>query len=212
MTTVPDTPSAKLDFVAVATAWRSDGITKLLGYVWAGYYALRTENAPTLDTSDELSINSHLESWIQRKKPKNCPFHIQHTPPEPATRRTPSRPPPAPDFGFFPWEDRRAMFPLEAKVLQTDGDLSKYLKALRSSFLQCRYAPHSSEGVMIGYLFAGDPTVVFKKLRGQLRTQLKQLPAFPTEPHRCSEHERKARRCRNCPPKFRCHHLVLIMS
>jgi hypothetical protein len=212
MTRVPDTSPANPEFVAVATAWRSDGIIKLLRYVWAGYCALRAENPPTLDTSDEVNINSHLESWIQRKKPKNCPFHIQHTPPEPATRRSPSRPPPTPDFGFFPWSDCRAMFPLEAKVLQTDGDLSKYLKALRLSFLQCRYAPHSSEGAMIGYLLAGDAQVVFEKLGSKLHAQLERHSAFPTQPHRCSEHERKHRRCRNCPLIFRCHHLILIMS
>ena len=212
MTATRDIPSSNLDFVAFATAWRKDGIANLLGYVWAGYTALRAENPTTLDPNDEISVNSHLESWIQRKKPKNCPFDIQHTPPEPATRLTSSCPQPTPDFGFFPWSDRRAMFPLEAKVLQTDGDLSKYLKALRSRFLQCRYAPRSSEGVMIGYLLAGDTALFFKKLTRKLRVQLKQNSGFPTQPHRCSEHERKNRRCRNFPAKFRCHHLALIMS
>lgn len=211
MTATTDASQSPLDFVAFATAWRSDGITRLLGYVWAGYEALRSEKPTTLNPHDEISVNSHLESWIQRKKPKNSPFDIQHTPPEPATRLTPSRPPPAPDFGFFPRENRRAMFPLEAKVLKTEGDLGQYLKALRTRFLQCRYAPHSGEGVIIGYLLAGDTAVVFRKLSGRLRIQLRSHDDFPAKPHRVSMHQRKHRRCKNSPMEFRCHHLVMVM-
>jgi hypothetical protein len=199
------------DFPAFATAWQRDGVTRLLNYVWTGYDALRLQNPSTLNPHDEINVNSHLESWIQRKKPKKCPFDIQHTPPEVATRLTKSRPPPSPDFGFFSWTDRRAMFPLEAKVLRTDTDVSAYLKALRSRFLRCRYAPYSSEGVMIGYLLAGDPAVTFKKLRERLRTQLLQHPDFISRPHRVSSHQRKHRLCKKSPVDFRCHHLVMTL-
>lgn len=211
MTTTPDA-QPPLDFVAFAAAWRKDGVARLLGYVWAGYEALQSENPATLDPRDEVNVNSHLESWIHRKKPKNCPFAIQHTPPELTRRLTSSRPPPSPDFGFFPWSDRRVMFPLEAKVLHTDGGLSEYLKALRTRFLQCRYAPHSSEGVMIGYLLTGDTHAVFKKLKRKLRAKLSPHPAFLSKPHRVSDHQRKHRRCKNCPTEFRCHHLIMGMS
>ncbi len=211
MTATTDASHAPLDFVAFATAWRSDGVLRLLSYIWAGYDALHSENPATLKPSDEVSVNSHLESWIRRKMPKNCPFDIQHTPPELATRLTSSRPAPTPDFGFFPWSDRRAMFPLEAKVLKSEGDLGQYLKALRTRFLQCRYAPHSSEGVMIGYLLAGDTAVVFRKLSGKLRTKLDSHTDFATKPHRVSSHHRTHRRCKNSPANFRCHHLVLLM-
>ena len=199
------------DFVSFATAWRKDGISQILGYVWGGYDALRTENPPTLNPTDEVNINLHLAIWINRKTPKKCPFDVQHTPPELSTRLTASRPPPAPDIGFFPHTDLRVMLPLEAKVLKTDGHLSEYLKALRTRFLQCRYAPYSSEGVMIGYLRAGNPDVVFKKLRRRLRTPLEPHPDFQTRPHRVSNHRRTHRRCRNCPTEFRCHHLVMPM-
>lgn len=209
---MPTNASGPLDFAAFATAWRSDGISKLLGYVWEGYDALRRENSPTLNPHDEININSHLESWIHRKKPKNCPFDIQHTPPELSRRRISSRPPPAPDFGFFPWSDRRAMFPLEAKVLQTEGNVAEYLKALRTRFLQCRYAPNSSEGAMIGYLLSGDDEVTFKKLRVKLRAALETHPNFLLRPHRISEHQRKHRRCKNSPSNFRCHHLIMAFA
>jgi len=199
------------DFVAFAAAWREDGITQLLGYVWAGYDSLRAENPVLPDPSDEVNINFLLVVHIDRKKPKNCPFDVQHTPPELSTRLGPSGPPPSPDIGFFPRTDLRLMFPLEAKVLKTDGHLSEYLKALRTRFLQCRYAPYSSEGAMIGYLLTGAPEVVFKKLRGRLRTPVEQHPDFPARSHRISNHRRSHRRCRHCPPEFRCHHLVMVM-
>jgi hypothetical protein len=209
---MPPDASAPLDFAAFATGWRGDGISKLLGFVWAGYDALRRENPPTLNPRDEIGVNSHLESWIHRKMPKNCPFDIQHTPPELSRRRTSSRPPPAPDFGFFPRTDRRVMFPLEAKVLQTEGNLSEYLKALRTRFLQCRYAPHSSEGTMIGYLLSGDDEITFRKLKSKLRTNLEVHPDFLLRPHRVSHHLRKHKRCKNSPATFCCHHLLMAFS
>jgi hypothetical protein len=209
---MPPDASAPLDFAAFATKWQGDGISKLLGFVWAGYDELRRESPTTLNPRDEINVNSHLESRIHRKMPKNCPFDFQHTPPELSRRRTASRPPPSPDFGFFPWSDRRAMFPLEAKVLQTAGGVSEYLKALRTRFLQCRYAPNSSEGVMIGYLLSGDDEVTFKKLRTKLRTALENHPDFYFRPHRISEHQRKHRRCKDSPPKFRCHHLIMAFA
>jgi len=199
------------DFVAFAAAWRKDGITQLLRYVWAGYDSLRAENPITLDPSDEVNVNSHLAVHINREKPKTCPFDLQHTPPELSSRLVSSRPPPTPDIGFFPWTALGVMFPLEAKVLRTDGHLSEYLKALRTRFLQCRYAPYSSEGVMIGYLLAGTPDVVFKKLRGRLRTPVEPHPDFQARPHRISNHRRTHRRCRDCPTEFRCHHLAMLM-
>src|SRR5207245_2928194 len=100
MTADIDDPQRLPDFVAFAAKWRSDGIVNLLGYIWAAYEALRVESPPTLNPNDEINVNSHLESWIQRKKPKTCPFDVQHTPPELSTRLTSSRPPPSPDFGF----------------------------------------------------------------------------------------------------------------
>jgi hypothetical protein len=211
MSNTPNVSVMPPDFLAFATAWQRDGVTRLLSYVWTGYDALRLESPSTLISNDEINVNSHLESWIQRKKPKRCPFDLQHTPPEVATRLTKSRPPPTPDFGFFSWTDRRAMFPLEAKVLQTDTDIFAYLKALRTRFLQCRYAPYSSEGVMIGYLLAGDPAVTFKRLRAKLRTPLLQHPDFASKPHRISSHQRKHHLCKKMPTDFRCHHLVMTM-
>ena len=170
---------------------------------------LRLEKPATLDPQDEVNVNSHLESWIQRKKPKYCPFDFQHTPPELATRLSASRPSPTPDFGFFSWTDRRAMFPLEAKVLKTDSDLSAYLEALRTRFLQCRYAPYSSEGVMIGYLLTGDTAMTFKNLKAKLRTKLFPHPDFSDRPHRLSSHKRKHSHCKKSPVNFSCHHLVM---
>ncbi len=212
MSTVPENSLSDNDFTALATAWKRDGVARLLGYVWKGYEALRVENPVTLDPRDEVNVNSHLESWIQRKKPKNCPFDIQHTPPELATRLTTLRPSPSPDFGFFSWADRRVMFPLEAKMLITDGDLSAYLKALRTRFLQCRYAPYSSEGVMLAYLLAGDTPIAFKKLSAKLRTSLLPHPDFSTKAHRVSSHRRKHKRCKKSPKDFRCHHLIMAFT
>ena len=211
MTTVVNQPTP-LDFATVAATWQNDGITRLLGYVWDGYDELCRQKPSTLNPSDEVNINLHLAIQIQRKKPKNCPFDFVHTPPELATRRTSSRPAPAPDFGFHPRDEIRVMFPLEAKVLKTERDLSKYLKALRTSFLQCRYAPYSTEGVMLGYLLTGDTESAFKNLKRKLRTKLDIHRVFFMRPHRLSEHQRRHRRCKNSPAEFRCHHLMMTLT
>jgi len=200
------------DFATFATTWQNDGITRLLRYVWEGYDELCRQKPEALNPLDEVSVNLHLAIQIEQKKPKNCPFAFVHTPPELATRLTSSRPAPAPDFGFLPLNNPRVMFPLEAKVLKTEWDLSKYLKALRTSFLQCRYAPYSTDGAMIGYLLSGDDEVTFRKLKSKLRTNLGVHPDFLLRPHRVSHHLRKHKRCKNSPATFCCHHLLMAFS
>lgn len=204
--TNPPTPP---DFATFATTWQNDGTTRLLRYVWEGYDELCRQKPEALNPRDEVSVNLHLAILIERKKPKNCPFAFVHTPPELTTRLTSSRPAPAPDFGFLPLNNVRVMFPLEAKVLKSERDLSEYLKALRTRFLQCRYAPHSTEGAMLGFLLAGDTEMAFKNLKRKLRTKLNLHRDFFMRPHRVSEHRRKHRRCKNSPMQFCCHHLLM---
>lgn len=205
-------PPIPPDFTAFAATWQNDGITRLLGYVWAGYDELCRQKPAEMNPSDEVSVNLHLAIYIQRKKPKHCPFDFVSTPPELVTRLKSSRPAPTPDFGFFPLDNTRVMFPLEAKVLKHERHLSEYLKALRTRFLQCRYAPYSSEGVMVGYLLSGDAEIAFKNLKSKLRASLKQHPDFIFRAHRFSEHQRNHRRCKNAPTSFRCHHLLMALS
>jgi hypothetical protein len=211
MTTVVNV-SMPPDFVTFAATWQNDGITRLLNYVWEGYDELCRQKPTTLNPRDEVSVNVHLAVQIERKKPKSCPFAFVHTPPELATRLASSRPAPAPDFGFLPLDNLAVMLPLEAKVLKTERDLSEYLKALRTRFLQCRYAPYSTEGVMLGYLLTGETEAAFKNLKRKLRVKLSLHHVFFMRPHLISEHQRRHRRCKTSPTEFRCHHLMMAFA
>lgn len=205
-------PPAQPNFATFATTWQNDGITRLLRYVWEGYDELCRQKPAALNPRDEVSVNLLLAILIGRKIPKKCPFAFVHTPPELATRLKLSRPAPAPDFGFLPLNNPRVMFPLEAKVLKTERDLAEYLKALRTRFLQCRYAPYSNDGAMLGYLLAGDTEAAFKNLKGKLRAKLNLHNDFVMRPHRISEHRRRHSRCKNSPTQFFCHHLLMSLS
>jgi hypothetical protein len=77
--------------------------------------------------------------------------------------------PPEYDLAYVLRADERIMWPLEAKVLETDGDVGEYIKDLKNEFLTCRYAPFSSEGAMLAYLLSGKPEIVFGNLAQRFR-------------------------------------------
>jgi hypothetical protein len=136
------------------------------------------------------------------------PFYIQHSPRERETMKQRGQPPEY-DLAFVLRADERIMWPLEAKVLETDGEVGEYVKDVRNEFLTCRYAPFSSEGAMLAYLLSGDPKKVFNNLTAKIPCRLTAHPVFSGRPHMMSEHQRQVEAGKTYPRDFCCHHLVL---
>lgn len=205
-----DTP----DFVSIAAVWRKEASTLLLGFIWQAYDLLREEVLSYLDftkTEDELerSITQYLERMIRRVMTGDEPFDVQHGPYEFETRKEPPAQSPQYDIAFVLHENMRVMWPLEAKVLKTDGTVADYVDDIQNQFLFCRYAPFSSEGGMLGYLLSGEPAKVFDNIEAKLPCVLHPHPEFLDRDHKISEHNRMVEEGKFYPQEFRCHHLIL---
>ena len=211
----PETP----DFMEVAKDWNSNVSMMLLTFVWQGYDLLLKSELSRIDWDQvdeelERNITQLLELKIGSKEVITGyePFDVQHGPYENETRQPAPAQPPQYDIAFVLYQNPRIMWPLEAKVLRTDGTVAPYIKDLKNEFLTCRYAPFSSEGAMLGYLISGEPANVFRHLEVKVPCQLFHHPAFPERAHRYSEHLRHVPTNKPYPAHFRCHHLILKMK
>ncbi len=211
----PDTP----DFIEVARVWNCDASAMLLAFVWQGYELLLKNDISHIDWGQvdeelERTITQLLELKIRSKEIMTGyePFDVQHGPYEYETRQPSPAQPPQYDIAFSLKANPRIMWPLEAKVLRTDGVVAPYIKDLKNEFITCRYAPFSSEGAMLGYLISGEPDNVFRHLEAKIPCQLHTHPTFPNNRHRYSEHLRNVPKGKPYPAHFRCHHLILSMA
>lgn len=204
------------DFVEMAKTWREDASVILLTFVWQGYDLLQDEVLSQIDLSQaeeelERNITQPFELRIRRVMGGFEPFEIQHGPYENETRQSPPAQPPQYDLAFVLRANERIMWPLEAKVLRSDGAVALYIKDLKNEFLTCYYAPFSSEGAMLGYLFSGNSSNVFRHLEAKIPCKLFHHPDFPDRDHKYSDHTRHVPANKSYPPHFRCHHLILSM-
>lgn len=205
------------EFVALAKKWQPDLVTRLLGFVWDACDFLRAEVLAHVDCAKddrelERSITQLLEPLIHRVMPGEQPFYVQHAPHEFETQSPGRGSPPVPDIGFFMWEGPRTMWPLEAKTLRTDRAVSNYVKELKKNFLNCKYAPFSREGGMLGYLVSGNQEQAFHDIAAGVPCKLAPHPEFLERDHRTSDHERDVPSGKDYPREFRCHHMILRLS
>ena len=117
-----DTP----DFVEVAKGWNNDAITILVKLVWEGYDLLVAEilsqiNCDEADEQIERSITQSLERRIRRNMTGDEPFDVQHEVYEIESSQSAQAQPPQYDIAFYLISNERIIWPLEAKVLKTDG-------------------------------------------------------------------------------------------
>jgi hypothetical protein len=199
------------DFVALANRWYTDASVIILTLIWEGYDRLLADlGSAGINESDlERSISQSLEWRIRIGVSGDEPFEIQHGPFERETMLGHGAQPPAYDLAFFLRADERIMWPLEAKVLETDGRVGEYVNDLRNEFLTCRYAPFSSEAAMVGYLLYGSPEQVFRNLEEKIPCTLAAHPSFQERPARVSDHRRQVEPGKPYPVHFRCHHLIM---
>lgn len=170
---------------------------------------MRSEN-PAVNGQDlERSITQLLAPRIDRAMSGDEPFYVQHGPFERETMQPPPAQPPEYDIAFVLRKEERIMWPMEAKVLETSGTVSEYIKAIREQFLTCRYAPFTGEGSMLGYLLSGTTDETFENIAKKTPCEMKDHPAFSSFPQKLSQHNRNVPMGKTYPSTFCCHHLIL---
>ncbi|MFH1114138.1 MAG: hypothetical protein V1792_09480 [Pseudomonadota bacterium] len=200
---------------ALAEVWTASAVSALLYCFWKGCDDLLNGHLKSVggaspnDKNLERSLNALLDPLIQDSMPQESFFYFQHEPPETETMHSDGAKPPTPDFGFRMRANPQRMWPIEAKVLRTDGDLAEYLKEVRSNFLTCRYGPFSTGGAILGYLLKGKPSKVFDNVEKKLKCALSSHPDFLARDHKTSDHQRTVPKGKPYPRDFRCHHLIL---
>lgn len=201
------------NFIDLAGRWCANQSSILLGLVWQAYDLLLAELPAGINEKDlERSITESLEWRIRRVMSGDEPYEVQHLRHERETMMAPPAQPPQYDLAFFLRADEETMWPLEAKVLETDGAVSEYVNDVKNEFLSCRYAPFSSEAAMLGYLLSGTANNVFRNLETKVPCSLSAHPNFPNRPCRMSVHTRQVEAGKSYPAHFRCHHLILEFS
>lgn len=199
--------------------WSLKGSRRFLELVWQGIDLFKNK-FPKMDlTGDEKQIErditGNLEGFIQDaltgEEPFDFEFRVQH---ESWEMESGDTRPLQYDIAFVIKSNPRLKFPIEAKILRTDGQVSEYVADVEYAFLTCDYAPFSYEGGMLGYLLSGVSEKAFQNIGKSLKTELFQHPDFENRQHKFSEHSRKVPEEKKeiYPSQFRCHHLIFEFS
>lgn len=209
----PDTP----EFNSVLRALKTGGSIRLLELAWQGYDRFCIEALCDMDCSLEdedleRDITEHLELMISDMMSGYEPFWVQHGPYERESRVGGGAQPPQYDLAFKLRCNPRIMWPLEAKVLRTDGSVPEYTEGLKSNFLTCRYSPFSNEAGMLGYLLSGTPERAFDSIAKKGGWELARHEHFPNRDHRTSDHKRTVPPGKAYPVDFRCHHMIFRLT
>jgi hypothetical protein len=204
------------EFHHLLSHWATDASLLMLQFVWRGHDYLKEDVLDRIDArqSDEdleRSVTQLLEPRIRRAMTGDEPFEIQHGSYEHETRQPPPAQPPQYDLAFVLRANPRIMWPLEAKLIRSDGDVGRYASELRDNFLTCRYAPFSRGGAMMGYVLCSAISAVFENISKTVPCKLFRVNRFSARPHRRSSHLRKVPAGKRYVRRFRCHHLLLAL-
>jgi hypothetical protein len=205
------------DLLAVAERWVADSSNVMLDAIWNACGQFRAEVLDGVDLNAapndlERSITQLLEPRIRRALSGDEPFYPQHGVHEWETRQPPPAQPPLYDIAFILTANPRIMWPIEAKVLKTERAVAPYVRGLRDEFLTCRYAPFSSEGVMLGYLITGDARVAFENIAEQTPCNITVVAVPAPRQQAMSEHHRIIPAGKQYAVAFRCHHLIMLLA
>lgn len=199
------------DFVELAKKWNPDAIKILLNFVWEGYDLLVSEvlSQISCDGTEEQLERSITQALVLRISKGMTGFeHFQVQQEVYEFESYQKLRPPQYDIAFILIANDRIIWPLEAKVLKSDIDLAEYIEEINNNFMTCRYAPFSSQGGMLGYLFSGDSNKAFSNIATKVPCILNEHPDFPNRDHRTSDHQRIVPSEKSYPMDFRCHHLL----
>jgi hypothetical protein len=207
-----DTP----DFVELAKTWQPNATSILLKFIWEGYDLCSQEALSRVDISQaddqlERELTQIMDLYIRKRMEGGFePFSLQHESYEMELRGT--HRPKQYDLAFVWFANPRIKYPLEVKVLRSDGSVTAYVNEITGNYLTCRYAPFSSEAGMLGYLLKGIPETAFNKIALAVPCILFDHPDFSGRNHKISDHDRTVPEGKTYPAKFRCHHLLLELA
>lgn len=211
-------PDSTLPNVNEPDHWSLKRANQFLDLVWKGI-DLFMKDFPAIDfTKAEEQIERDITQLLQPRILKSMsgdePFYVQHESWEMETRKPAPAMPPSYDIAFVMTNEERLKFPIEAKVLSTDGNISNYVNDVKNAFLNCYYAPFSYEGAMLGYLISGTVEKAIQNIAKSLKVKLEHHPNFKNRPHKYSDHKRQVPKEKEkyYPADFRCHHLIFELT
>jgi|JI6StandDraft_1071083.scaffolds.fasta_scaffold01762_7 hypothetical protein len=207
-------PSDNL-WASAASAANDAAIEILLSTVWTAYDAFRADGWSSVDltlTPNEVERSLTQAFWPYIRLSDYSPFRVVPSFVEFESRQAPPARSPEYDIAFQLIAQPRIAWPMEAKVLQTDGTLAEYVKAINQRFLTGKYAPFTSSAAMLGYLITGTTDKCFGHLSTKLGVTLNAENTFIHRAHRTSSHERVWPLGDARPVGFTCHHLLMDLS
>src|SRR5436853_6460510 len=144
--------------------WAQDYSEGIMRKVWEAWDCLQADliDARVNISRELLDLENSLTGELVRRLrdviSDYAPYFVDRESPERETMKEGGGRPPTYDIAFVLRENETFKWPIEAKVLERDSlaSMNDYLGNLSEDFLNCRYAPHSAEGAMIGYLLDGD--------------------------------------------------------
>ena len=120
--------------------------------------------------------------------------------------------PPSGDIGFVLRENPRIRWSVEAKVLKSSTDISRYLGDLKK-YVEGKNSPFSTEAALGGYVIKGRLDDVFNAIQVKIKAVLIPSADFPSRAHRISEHVRdKTMLPLVTPPEFVCHYMLFSLN
>lgn len=201
------------DFMILAKAWNPDAERIIFNGIWRGFEILQANDAFQISRKDEqvevdISWTAHCKIYDYLHD-QELTTHLQvlSNPPESKKRRKKGQPPSS-DIGIRLVAGRvNSFLSLEAKIIPTDKNVTKYITEIKKNFLSGRYAYSSSVGGMLGYLMEGSADNAFATISSKLRQSLIHYEEFPARAHKISHHIKTLDGGEKM--HFKCHHLII---
>ncbi|MEN6424527.1 MAG: hypothetical protein ABFE13_04135 [Phycisphaerales bacterium] len=200
------------DFVALANRLRPMAVNELLRFIWEGFDRLAVDMFDVTKGDENLEDDITYAAFcrIQDSMPPYSPFSLIHQPRERERKKDRGQMPTS-DLGFrVRGGNIRSHFSVEAKVIRTEGTVSRYVNEVKDNLLTGRYSTFSSEAVMLGYLLSGSPVATFGAIAASLDNEMKVHPGFASRNQRYSDHNRTVANASIV--RFRCHHLLILFA
>ena len=198
----------------MAEEWVASMTKQALDFTWRGFDSLLKEQLHKIDFAQKIeqlerSLTANHFAEIQKIWAKDTgghsSFYPHHEDPEMETRSSASAKPPAYDLAFVCESNRRFIWPIEAKVVETPGVLAPYLEDV-AKFESGVAAPLTGVGGLIAYLRSGTALEFFAKLHLALKQDLAVCPLSPLRAHRTSLHSRTT------APELLLHHMGMALK
>lgn len=210
-------PDESQDYMMLAKRWGNEAVEIMMTASWRAYKDLVTSYLGEIDATQadeelERTITQLLEPCIKKHLSGEEPYFVQHGCYEFATRKPAPAQPPQYDIAFVLYENTKVMWPMEAKVLRTERNVSRYVRDIEQEFLTGRYAPFVNGGAMLGYLFGGSTIKTLANIERQLGSPLMCFRKFDRNSHRVSFHKRCLKDSKFVSGTFCCHHLIMNLA